>query len=254
MHLVIAISTYHRRSLALGVNSWKKAGCIDPSSNPTGLYALRHHAEAARLMRKSLNSNNPPIRIIKLACILFTMLEFWRGNRAETVAHLLGGMSLLKLPAPSRQLDPFEKEVDSTLSRLSLLQSLYGRPRKSLFPNLWIVPLTSDGTCPETFTSLQESRTAMLNLCNLVFLFVRKVENIQASPQTNDLITEQKHLDSQLLRWSNAADKLACEISDSLGQKAVDLLRCYQEIAMMFLTTVTTQYQTSFHQFISKFR
>ena len=251
MHLIMTISIYHRRILVMGSNSLQEAGYTDP----TALYALKHHAEAARLIRESLSNNNPPLLIIKLACILFTMLEFLRGNRADTITHLLSGMSLVtpRTRSPPPQLDPFEKEVDSTLSRLSLLQSLYGRPRKSLFPNLWIIPLTSDGTFPEPFKDLQEARTAMMNLCILVFTFVRKVES-SASPHTADILAEQKRLRLQLQQWSNAADKLTSEISDILRRRALDLLRCYQAIAEIFLKTVTTQFQTSFDQFIVKFR
>lgn len=78
MYLTVAISTYRQKISSLRFNTWQKLGYIDILDSTT-LYALEHHAEAARLVRESVSSQKPPIRIIKLACVLFTMLEFLRG-------------------------------------------------------------------------------------------------------------------------------------------------------------------------------
>ncbi|KIN09124.1 hypothetical protein OIDMADRAFT_48953 [Oidiodendron maius Zn] len=247
LYLILATSVYHQTLNSLGVNACRP---LDRIELPNTM-ALRYYTAAVRLVRESAAAADPPMQIIKLACIMFTVLEFLRGNRAMTISHLLNGMNLLEDRRMSRQPDAFESEVESTLARLSLMQSLYGRPRSVLFPALQTVPVTTaDWICTTPFANVQDARTAMLHLSSRVFLFVRKVESVQGSPQTTDILAEQESLRSQLLQWKNKLE----ELSGKADARAIGLLRVYHAIALIFLKTVITQYQTSFDLYIPVFR
>lgn len=251
LYLVLATGLYHQSLNSLGLNAWRQPDCITSHESA----ALRHYTAAVRLVRESASTTDPPIPIIKLACVMFTVLEFLRGNRATTVSHLLNGMKLLEARHGSRQLDPLESEVESALSRLSLMQSLYGRPRSELFPTLQTVPIAEANMIyTASFSDIHEARSAMVHLSSRVFLLVRRVEKIQASPQTADILTEQKDLSLQLLQWSDRIEELGGMVTDVVDCNAVGLLRVYHTIAFVFLKTATTQYQTSFDLYTPLFR
>ena len=253
MHLVIAISSYHQRLMSLGVSAWQRLRHID-CPEPILLYAQKNHAEAARLVQKLISSKTPPMALIKLACVIFTMLEFLRGSRITTISHLLNGMNLLNDRYMIQQSEPFEMEVDAIMSRLSLMQSLYGRPRSTLFPVLKTVPNAQHVSHTVAISTIQEARMSMVHLSSSVFLFVRKVEQSQTSPQTTEILTEQDDLNGQLQHWLFQLEKLSGSTSSPVDVTATELLRVYHSICFLFLQTVTTQYQTSFDQHIPVFQ
>lgn len=252
MRLILAISAYHQNLNTLGANAWQKSNCFEPP-DATVLYALRNHTEAARLVRESASSKKPPMRIIKMACIIFTVLEFLRGNRNATISHILNGMKLLGLSNLSRQQDLFEREVDWTLSRLSLLQSLYGRPKRALFPALRTVPISVLGNCDTPLASIQDARNSIFILSALIFQFFRRTQHGQPSPPNIDDLIEQHKLDSLLSQWLNKVEELTTRAPSKAEAGVIRLLRVYHTISLIFLKTSTIQSQVSFDQYIPEF-
>jgi len=133
-HILISISTYHEHLEKSEQPLAKIAKCADDIED-VDPFELQHYHAATQLIRKIMESTNPPISLIKLASIPFAFFDFIRGQRAAGMVHLMAGTKLLELPSTSR-LDNLEAEIDQVLSRMSLIQSLYGRPRESAFPPL----------------------------------------------------------------------------------------------------------------------
>lgn len=254
MCLVAATGAYHRSMHIAGADAWRQLDFTHTTPDPIMLYGIKKHAEAARLLRESISSKAPQMRIIKLACIIFTILEFLRGSRVTATSHLMSGMSLLEENNTLLRIDPFETEVDATLSRLSLVQSLYGRPRSSPFPAIQAVPVPENLIHTIPFSNIQEARRSMINLSSLVFLFVRKVERNYTAPQTPALLAEQETLSSQLLCWSNKVEQLERDKPGEVDRRGMIVLRVLHATAFIFLKTITTLYQTSFDQYTSMFR
>jgi hypothetical protein len=251
MHTILAFGAYHQRISHLGYTKWKSVHHAN-SSDAIVQFALHHHAKAAKLIRESLGMINPPLQIIQVACALFIMLEFLQGNRMAAISHLTSGMSLLKYRKASEGTSPFDLWAESTLSRLSLLQSLYGRPRSVRFPVLWIVPLPDEEKSSPSFASVEEARIANFNLNGLVLIFVHKAEQ-SVDPGTPDMLMEQKYLRNQLTEWEAAVKRLVDQKLAWAEMKVIALLRAHQMLSWIFLQACTTQSQLTYDHHISDF-
>lgn len=240
-HLVIAISAYH---LAQHTRSTTEA------SNSAMMYALQNYTKATRSVREIIDSEKPPIKIIKLACIIFIILEYLRGDRQATVLHLSIGMRLLNYSRCFAELDSFERDIDCTLSGLSFIQSLHGRPRDSQLPALGCLPEPMVDATP--FASISEARASIMHLCSRSFRISRQMEEQQSPLQSPDALSEQNQLMTQFQLWSTKVDKIT--INNEADEKAIELLKAYHINSHIALLTSTTQYQTSFDQYNSMFR
>ncbi|KFZ11784.1 hypothetical protein V502_07396 [Pseudogymnoascus sp. VKM F-4520 (FW-2644)] len=232
MHTVLAFGAYHQQISSLGYVNWKSSNHAD-SSGVLVQFALYHHAKAAELIRESVSSADPPLQVIKVACALFTILEFLQGNRMAAISHLTSGMGLLEHQKVSHKASRFDLWAESTLSSLSLSQALYGRPRSVRFPNLWVVPLPDEGRSPLSFANIEEARIANFNLNGLVLLFVHKVEQV-VDPQAPEITIEQKSLSIQLADWKAAVNILVAQNLTEVEAEAIALMRAHQKISWIF--------------------
>ncbi|OBT60934.1 hypothetical protein VE03_09272 [Pseudogymnoascus sp. 23342-1-I1] len=251
MHTVLAFGAYHQQISSLGYINWKSSNQAD-SSGVLVQFALYHHTKAAELIRESVSSADPPLQVIKVACALFTILEFLQGSRMAAISHLTSGMGLLEHQKVSHKAGRFDLWAESTLSSLSLSQALYGRPRSVRFPNLWVVPLPNEGRSSPSFANIEEARISNFNLNGLVLVFVHKVEQA-VDPQAPEITMEQKSLSIQLADWKVAVNILVAQNLTEVEAEAIALMRVHQKISWIFLTCCTTQYQTTFDQHIASF-
>ena len=130
--------------------------------------ALQQYNRAINQLRSRMAEGPTSKTVALVSCLLFTCLEFVRGDRSTALLHLKSGMNILRLQSRSGESaqtkDDSEQSLASLFSRISLLCTIYGQPRESRYIDL----LTVEQESVLQFTSLDQARTAMVNLTNAV--------------------------------------------------------------------------------------
>lgn len=156
---VIALSVYHGERTE------------DKEAVPS--LALEYYTAAIAMFReKSRACRLSPISI-EVGCLLFACIEFFLGDAESALIHISGTISFISSRQPECYVRREETALAALLSRLSLAQSIYGRPRRRDFPPLLEVPDIPAEATEHRFYKLSEVRTTNTALLHSTFRFVR---------------------------------------------------------------------------------
>lgn len=138
-------------------------------------------------------------------------------------------------------------------ARMSLMQSLYGRPRGIRFPELLDPYDETPSLLEGRFVNLKDAYTASTGMLNGNVRYVEMTKHGSFPDQATTDIAYAAHL-SQVEDWSKAFEAYASEPPTSeeevLGRV---LLRAHHSLAVSFLAACRTRQETSFDLGISHF-
>lgn len=234
LHAAIALSAYHEISENAGpVDSWDLHR--NTSSGPDFFFASEQYARAISLFRRSLFSNRLSAPNAEILCILFACVEFLRGDRKSALAHISGALSFLDFCHQRVLLSREEATLTSLIARLSLTQSLYGRPRGVHFPDL--LDLRKDRLILHQgrFSKLIEARTEITFLLNSTLRFVRMVL-YDCFPDPFAALAAQQSLQLQLRNWSITFEAFVKgSATTAKGRRGACMLRIHHLMATTFV-------------------
>jgi hypothetical protein len=257
LHLVSAISIYHKRLVTKGLKTWQKASlatCDSTDDSKIMSQGQHHYAQAVRLMKLIVGSSSPDLDLIKLGCVLFAIMEFFRGSRSSALEHLVHGMEVFNLGRRGQEPSSYGFVTDSVLSRICLVQNLYGRPRKARFPSLYRTPEVSKQYVHSgPFQSLEQAHDSLIDFSATSLDLIRKVF-YSTIPPTAEKLREHARLSAWLEEWSTLS-KPVFETAKERGEWAqAGLVYIQYATAKIFLATAPTQSESFFDEYINLFR
>lgn len=191
-----------------------------------------------------------------MICILLACVEFLRGYRESALVHISGALGFVKSRQQkflqSRE-DSEETALKSLLARMSITQSLYGRPRGIHCPELLDLHKEPPNLQEGKFCSVNEARMASTSLMNSTFRFVRMVlgDHFQDAFAA---LAAQLSLERQLQNWSVAFEAFVKDSATcTKDPRGPCLLRIHHLIATIFVAASATKRESTFDLHISKF-
>ena len=131
--------------------------------------ALQHYNRAITKLRARLSASPSSRTIALISCLLFTCLEFIRGDRTTALLHLKSGMNILRLQPCNidgiAKGDIADESIAPIFSRISLLATIYGQPRESRYIDLLTI---EEPEIVHEFTGLDQARASLINITNAV--------------------------------------------------------------------------------------
>ncbi|CZR50395.1 uncharacterized protein PAC_00267 [Phialocephala subalpina] len=203
-------------------------------------------------MQQIVGSSSPDMDLIKLGCVFFMILEFFKGSRKSILSHLVHGVELFNRTGHGQESNSYDFMADTILSRMGLLQCLYGRPRKAHFPSSYRTSSHVRNHHLQTFQNLEEARDALVVLAASVLDFVGRVF-YSAEPSSDNDFSEQEALSSRLQQWSNLARTLLTGLQNRTDERSKNSSDSVA-IATVFLATATDQSEISYDHHINAFR
>jgi hypothetical protein len=171
LHAAIALSAYHEVSVNSGLeNCWS---LHSSASSDHTQFASQQYTRAISLFRRCIYSNSISAPGIEILCIIFACVEFLRGDRNAALVHISGALGFLKPRQQKLLLSREEMSLKSLLARVTLTQSLYGRPRGVYFPDLLDLRKEPPRLREGKFSDLNEARMENTFLLNSALRFVR---------------------------------------------------------------------------------
>lgn len=223
---VMALSAYHGQSLG--------SKNLD-TTNAVSRFALQHYTAAIALFRERSQALDLPSLANEVGCLLFACIEFLRGYGESALVHISGAVGFISSRQAVSQSRREEISLTALLSRLSLRQSMYGWPRRCVFPPLLEVPNTRADARDHRFYNLAEARMASTALMLATFRLSRMTIEGSIGLAFEEL-SVQKSLQQRLKNWSLAFESFIASaggtIQDSRGPC---LLRVHHLLAATFL-------------------
>lgn len=264
-HAVVALSAAHRFDIS-----------HDPRTVPAtyGMDAerltLQQYNKAIRYLRASTAAADmDSLRVTLIACLVFTTLEYLRGQYQMGSAHLRYGIQLLaSVSAPKRQsvmspnlLSPAEDFAHSALidsySRLSIQSAMFGH----IPPRLCVMtrdPQTH--ALPYIFPKLLDARQTLDDLLNRIHCLKRHYFDGRAE-RTGEDAEEMRETQSKILAdlslWRKAYNASVARIEedgDRRDKVGFLLLRTYHEMAkIMALVSLSPSNEMVYDSFTPNF-
>jgi hypothetical protein len=177
-HTLIAVSCFHESTERFGKST-------TASSVGSAITDLTVYDKAVGSLISTLGSDKGSIRIPLIACILFTCLEFLRGDMDAAMTHIESGVNVLKASRDAKYMREVESESNSAwdsecadaelapiFCTLGLLASLFGRPSFEIYSN----PGTVLGSFPRViYSSIFEAKVALFDILNTSVQFIESV-------------------------------------------------------------------------------
>ncbi|KAL9079940.1 MAG: hypothetical protein Q9159_007683 [Coniocarpon cinnabarinum] len=214
---VSALSSFHELAETQGFD--RVAEC-DSGKDAN---ALQHYNRAIQQLCSRLEYR-PSSKTLTLACcIIFTCLEFIRGERESALGHLKSGLSILRrLPEDDENVareDVVESCLAPAFSRMSLIQTIYGQPREARYMDLLFCNMPE---APFEFTDLDTARNAAIQLTNITMDLAYRIDFGQFASAV-DATASQIAVVKSIEQWEHAfTPMLDCKDVD---QRAAQLLR-----------------------------
>ncbi|KAK7751556.1 hypothetical protein SLS62_006506 [Diatrype stigma] len=257
LHAVLALSSTHQRAALDGV----------VAGTPTPLdayerFTLRQYSKSIRHLQPHLEAargDRAAIRVMLVACAVFTSLESLRGCYASGCVHLRSGLQLLReylasssssttasledgalgLGLERRSRDPTDDGIAGVFARLYVQAKLLGQGFRDLQP----IPNTLvPRHIPMRFASFREARLFLDHLLSSVICLTEKCQEIPVAEvnASTELLSEQWCLKSRLTKWY--AVLRASVVSLQEGGAPLDtwshrLLRLYYKMTYIMVET-----------------
>lgn len=243
-HAVIALSAAHR--FEQSHDPWTIPAIYGFNAER---FTLQQYNKAIYCLRVSTASDNKnSLRVALIACLIFTTLEYLRGQYTMGSAHLRYGIQLLaNISSPTRPttmaprlLCPAEDFAHSALidsySRLSIQCAMFGHVPSDL------CVMTRDPqthSLPYLFASLREARQTLDDLLNRIHCLKRHYYTIRESSERKekdyqDTRETQSRILSDLSLWRKAYNNSLARAEDDNSRRekfGYLLLRVYHEMA-----------------------
>jgi hypothetical protein len=177
LHAIVAVSAAHR------TNVRRRQGLPEVQDD----FALRQYTKAIRLLQPLLaNADRASAMMVLVTCLLFTSLEYLRGQYKVAALHLHTGLRLLKeahfehaemvhgvlviRPATYRRVT--DSAIVQGFASLHVQADLFGNH----IPDVSLILQVTDTEIPSpTFASLSEARDSMDKLLHGIVLLAQRV-------------------------------------------------------------------------------
>ncbi|KJR87708.1 uncharacterized protein SPSK_07171 [Sporothrix schenckii 1099-18] len=255
LHAALALSTVHRRvggGEGMGTSSNERLAVADACSEEFTLRqynkAIRH-LTASPLMRNTMDvsSASPDIasiRIMLVACMLFTCLEFMRGHFRTGSTHLQNGVRLLdylyagkqktsptlSTPSlnslhlvrdrcfPGNNIDPIDQWLLEAFARMNLLAAQFGhgyaRSMLPTVPQYFFSPDHHLLTLPITFASISQARNSLDALVYDVLSLKGQSQDLHKQPNNDTYSSDSLLSNGGTTSSSSASSPLPLPSSD----------------------------------------
>jgi hypothetical protein len=170
-HALLALSALHEsHEIASSPATRTKA-------TPLRILALKEYTKAVGLLANNLSSQQPPLQIIVISCIIFIWIEFVQDNLDIALSHLRSGLKLLSEPKPPTLSCRVDGSITQLLKRLHTQVTIHGHSSFSRNPNNNPTPLAIQIVHSLGFRNLLEARDYLDNELANVFRFHRQTED-----------------------------------------------------------------------------
>jgi Fungal specific transcription factor domain len=204
-HALIAVSCFHERT-----EHFSGSHLISSAGSATADLVLYNQAVNSLIQR--LGSDQSSTRIPLIACILFTCLEFLRGDLDAAIIHIESGVRLLKMSRDAERSHGFasgsysvwdsqctDAELAPIFCTLSFLASLFGRPSIQLYSS----STAEYGSLMEAgYSSIPEAKIVLFDLLNISMHFIESVGLAKRRFESGIAeVVEQIRITNLLERW-----------------------------------------------------
>jgi hypothetical protein len=222
--------------------------------HPTGYISANPKAQqdwnaALRSLATRIEAQPDSSLVPLVCCLLFTCIEFLRGNDASSLLHVENGLKILASIRPNGVTTPdsvnarpyddinlIEEHIVPVFSRLSILCTL----ASSLTPPLYPANAEEDGP----HADLGDSRR---RLTKVIDLCVRFIYHVTAKAQESRLdvedFLEQAKLRNRLTTWRDELDELLARMQKAgkdVQRDAVNTLLVQQKVLYIWLSICTS--------------
>lgn len=268
-HAMIAVASVHELVESQG-SSLMQSYQRDYTTGKDTRFALQQYNKAIYNLKLKLGKASHSEDITLLCCILFTCLEFLRGEILTAIAHIQSGIQIwesLRIKAGQSSLNPvFSKHpvpdsihdnVAQIFSRLSVQSLLCGRPTPYHLSDISVEVFTD--IIPPTFSTLWEADAVMNHLMKVSLQFMKIATRYMHGPpcDTKDrLKVTQRSLRCQLERWSDAFMSLIAvtPFTRSYDRRASLMLQIHNHVSKIWLVNFLEAEETSYDSHVDEFR
>ncbi|KAI1808899.1 hypothetical protein F4811DRAFT_558935 [Daldinia bambusicola] len=232
LHAILALSSAHRRE-GLGFHA-----SLDVATVEQEHFALKHYTNAINHLQPHFASkSNWSIRVALIACLMFVITEYLRGNFLTGYNHLQNGLRIL---------NEFRAR-SSAIGNYSLFQESCCDPADA-----WIIQAFirfdedyshDSPAIPPIFQSVNQGRQLLDRIINQIFYLsheCRRQGQFEDKVDSLSLLSRQRKLEAKLNSWNDAFQaSRACLLTNKITQStaAYILLEIYYTIAKIMTDT-----------------
>jgi hypothetical protein len=255
-HALIALSHFNKTQ----TGSLKDArSCLVTTSKQKIMLVHYNKAVTHLVQRMKEPSYSPEVGLV--CCLLFTCLEFLRGDYDNAFAHVRSGLSIISayknndMPSSTKGLGSsmIEEMLIPIFTRMILTSVAYGLPSEQIcFTSCYPI-----GTKECTFATVLEAESSLHNIRNISLLVGRKsgfAIVCQESHTEEDLQEMNDCLEYHHV-WLRAFEQLERETALSRDDEVtVHLLKAQHRCTLIVTATSILKDQSSFDQYLDDFK
>ncbi|KAI1466159.1 uncharacterized protein F4812DRAFT_98883 [Daldinia caldariorum] len=246
LHAILALSSAHRRE-GLDFNT-----SIDVATVEQEHFVLKHYTNAiTHLQPHFASKSNWSIRVALIACLMFVITEYFRGNFLTGYNHLQNGLRILnEYRARSSAIghyslfqesccDPADAWIIQAFIRLDVQAKF--QCQGSQFLNITQEDCSRDSPAiPPIFQSTNEGRQLLDRIINQIFYLSHECRRQGQFVDSLSLLSRQQNLEAKLNSWYDAFKaSRACLLTSEITQRtaAYILLEIYYTVAKIMIDT-----------------
>lgn len=220
-HSVIAIGALHESF------SQKQLEKAQGTERETMTFAMGQYAKALRHLRKSLATGKQKPLVAVISCVLFVCFDCLRGFFESAMIHLQSGLKILRDMSRTKETDHIiETIVSPLLLRLCVQSIMYvdtrSVPERKLFASELTYVCQKGGEVPETFETLEEARTSVMEAANGLFnMFYMYEPNKPCVDQDPRIHVLYEKYSAQLAAWNVAYERFMNAKSHTFTSKQI---------------------------------
>jgi hypothetical protein len=259
-HALLALSALHESYEVASSSVTRIKG------NPLKTLALKEYTKAVGLLANNISSQQPPLQIILILCIVFIWIEFIQDSLEIALNHLRSGLKLLSEPRTSTLSCRVDRSITQLLARLHTQVTVHGHSTFDHNSNSVLTSLTLQNVYPAAFRDLLEARDHLDNELTNIFRFHRQIEDhefVQARihhhpyPSPLSLEKTRESLLRSLQHWQAVFQRTfngPCEGGDKRQKIAMAQLEAQSLLAANSLQTLFTTSQMIYDKFWPDFQ
>lgn len=250
-YALLALSSLHESYETISLEPQSSAG---EKAKTLRRLALKQYTRAVRLLANNLSTEQPPLQVILISCLIFIWIEFLQDNLETGLGHLKSGLQLLNELRNSPHPYCVDESVIQLFTRLHTQVTVHGMssfdPNASNSPT----PLTVLSDIPPAFRDALEARNSLDNELAGIFRFHRQTESpafvqyqLAHHPFPDPLSLRaicQSHLHN-LQKWQTAFLQTNIHSTADKGEKQSIALVQLQIQYLLVVNTLQTLFTTS---------
>lgn len=193
-HALLALSstfeenkTKRHTIVAYGSEKSKSHTRINNSPQNLSKFASQHYTKAIKTLVKA---EDPSPHVTLVTCLVFVCLEYLRNNFDVGLAHLKSGLKILA-DAGKAGHPWIEQPISELFARLDIQATIHGSATSDFTNRVPIQSWSSKLLFRDSFSNLQDARTALVDECGAVVHFIRH----QKDPEFITLLNAQHQSD-----------------------------------------------------------